>query len=468
MLKGLFSSKQDQAYSLSFGKIFYTKYNGIPCSKIALKSGTTKSYEILKHHPHPNIIPIFKLSRSSVYTKRIVPFTQAFEREKTEYNGYVIFKLKEALDFVHTVLKKEHRAISMESIVLEESGQVLLCNFERLKDFESQTLDYQMLSELCVQLTGSEEFVAQVEKNSNARGVADMNFYDSIFKLDLSMCKIEDKISMFENFLRNRSILPTITIKFLFNAFLKDAERDLNKEYKTKTLDFLYSLDEKYFNEDIKILFSILDSNIRAYLLQRFMNQSFTVQELDGITSDLSLGLQVKDKTIKKLTIDFIFQHSFSTEAMSFLLDTMASCTDSESMLLICNYLLGLNGERYCKQIYKLLLVFLSSEKNTLPVYKCIDKYCFNFDKIKIAKEILPSLCSRLIEKDNQEYCFALVEKILTFLRSHKDEIQSKDWSLKSIAGMFSKKAEQPSKFEERVSRFSKEELDEWKDIEIE
>lgn len=468
MLKGLFSTKQEQAYALSFGKIFYTKYNGIPCSKITLKSGTTKSYEILKSHTHPNIIPILKLSHSSVYTKRIVPFVQAFEREKTEYNGYVIFKLKETLDFVHTVLKKEYRAITMESVVLEESGQVLLCNFERLRDFESQTSDYQMLNELCVQLTGSEELVTQSKKNTNAHGTVNIDFYDSIFKLDLSTCKTDDKLLMFENFLRNRNILPEITVKFLFNTFLKDAEKDSNKEYKTKVLDFLYSLNEKYFNEDIKILFSILDSNIRAYLLQKFMGQRFTEQELDGITPDLSLGLQVKDKIIKKLTIDFIFQHSFGTEAMSFLLDIMTSCTDSESVLLICSYLLNFDGERHSKQVYKLLLVFLGLEKNMLPVYRCIDKYCFSFDKIKIAKEILPNLCSKLIEKDNQEYCFALVEKILNFLRNHKDEIQGKEWSLKSITGIFSKKAEQPNKFEERVSRFSKEDLDEWRDIEIE
>lgn len=459
ILKSLFSSKQEQIYSLSYGKLFYTKYNNISCSKITLKSGNTKSYEVFKTHTHPNILPIIKLSQSSVYTKRIIPFIQEFDKNKTEYNQYVVLKVKEAVNFINSVLKKEHRAIGMESIMLEESGKVLLCNFEKMAPTESYEIDNKMISDLSIYLTG--------DKNIKNEDINE-EFYDKIFKLDLAILKTEEKIKIFEEYLLEKLLLPKITVRYFFNIFEKDAIKETDKEYKEKIFESLYNLDEEYFNENLKRYFSILDSNIRLYLLNKFMNKKFTNLELDDITSDLSLGLQVKDKIVKKTTVDFIFQHSFGNEAMLFLLETMAECNDSETMILICNYLLKLDKKGYEKSIYKIILSYLTSNKNTLLVYECIDKYYSEFDKIKITKEVLPNLCSKLIEKETQEYCFILVEKILNFLKGHKDEIQNKDWTLKSLTGMFSKKSSNSNKFEERVSRFSKEELDEWNDIEME
>lgn len=460
MLK-LFSSKTYQTHSLSFGKLIQTKHNGVLCSKIIPKSGTTVKYEILKEHIHPNIIPVFKTSQHSIYTKKINDFLPSYEKNKVEYNKYVVQKIKEALEFVHTILKKEHRAVKMDSLVLEDTGQVLLCNFDRICDFEDGEIDNEMLDTLSLEMTG--------KRADEIHGVSDI--FNVIFKTDeafLLNAKIEEKRELFDRILPNKDILPQITVKYLFNVFLKDAHRDQNKEYKAEVVDFLGSLDDKWFYDSVKNLFSILDSTIRNCILVKFMNQKFSTGDLDALASDLSLGLQVKDKTTKKLSIDFVFNHEFNIDAFNFLLDSMHTCTDSESMVLICDYLMAGDYSKSAKSLYNLLHKFLISEKNVLLVYKCIDKYCACFDKVKMTKEMLPILCSKLVDKENQEYCFALVEKILNLLRSHKDEIQGKDWTLKSIKNIFLKKTDHSNKFEERVSKFSKEEYDEWNDFEIE
>lgn len=461
MLKSFFSSKVQQGSVLSFGKLLNTKHNGTACTKIILKSGTTSKYGILKEHTHPNIIPIYKTSQHSVYTKKINEFIKHYDQKKLEYNRYVISKLKEAIEFVHTVIKKEHRAISMDSIVVSDSGEIMLCNFDNSVDFVSSKADNEMLDSLSLEMTG--------KRAEEIFGISDI--FETVFKLDASTLrdlKSENKIQLFDRILPNKSILPEMTIKYLFEIFLLDTEQSSNKAYKANALDFLNSLDESWFADNRAKLFSILDSTVRNYALCKFMNSNLTATENDAIVSDLSLGLMVKDKVAKKLTIDFLFQNQFSNEAMNYLLDSMRSCTDSDSIALICQYLLDKDYQTSGKQIYKLLRAFLDADKNVLVLYKCIDKYCGQFEKIKVTKEMLPVLCSRLVEKENQEFCFALVERILKVLRNHKEEIQGKDWSLKSIKNIFGKKPDESSKFEKRISKFSKENTDEWNEFEIE
>jgi len=459
MLDYLFSSKQEQAYILSFGKLFNTKHSSSSSSKITLKSGCTKSYEILKSHGHPNIIQIVKLSRQSVYTKKIIPFSKVFEQSKREYNRYVLSRIRDALDYIHDVLKKECRAVEMDAMAVDESGQIVLCNFERIRDFQSSTADLDMLAELSKELTGTETI--------EPCGESSKDLFESAFRLNLATAKTETKISILESFLLSKEILPTVIRHHIFRAFVEDSGRDQNKQYKTRVLDFLYAFDDEYFRGDVKGLFSILDSHIRLYLLEKFMNVHLSAEELESIAPDVSLGLLVKDKAVRKLSVEFAFSHPFSTDSMGQLIETMGSCTDPETMATVCSHLLELERDGLTKPIYRLIQPYLASGKSSVQVYRCIDRYFPLFDKVKVTKEILPNLCARLIEKESQEECFTLVEKILNFLKGHKDDLQSRDWTLKSIKGIFGKK-QGGNKFEERVSRFSKEELDEWNEHELE
>ena len=93
------------------------------------------------------------------------------------------------------------------------------------------------------------------------------------------------------------------------------------------------------------------------------MQHNFTEAALESIASELSLGLQVKDKTVKHFTIDFIFHHHYSNKEISFIVDTMVSSTDSESMPAICEYLLVFESNDLERPIYRLLFVFFNSGK---------------------------------------------------------------------------------------------------------
>lgn len=460
MIGSFFSPKEQQTYSLEHCKLFDTKYNGIPCTKLTLKTGSPGSYEILKNITHPNLLPVFKISQHSVYTNRIVPLAPFIDTAKKEYNRYIVSKVKNTLEYIHGMLKREHRAACVESIFLEESGKVLLGGMEKSIGLGSTATDDEMCNSLSITLTGS----SLTELDTRTESI-----FDLIFDSDLSSLAgrpHQDKAAIFSRILQNRAEIPSITMKFIFKLFIEDLKKEGEKEYKVFVLDSLYDLDKDYFGEVRNEMFSVIDSNVRLYLLKKVVHQSWS---LDGICEDLSLGLRVKDKMLKKETLVFIFKNSmqFNVRSMGFLIDAMQVCTDSETIGVICTHLLRFEREDVYKQIYRLVLSFLVLNKNALSVYKCIDHYFVHFDKFKIARDILPNLCAKLIEKDNQEYCFSLVEKIINFLREHRDEISSKDWSLKNIKSIFGKRAESRDSLEERVSKICKEELSDWDEKEL-
>lgn len=460
MIGSFFSSKEQQTYNLRHCKLFDTKYNNIPCTKLTLKTGSPESYEILKSITHPNLLPIFKVSLHSIYTKRIVPLVPFIDTAKKEYNRYIVSKVKDALEYIHNTLKREHRAVYVESIFLEESGKVLLGGLEKSTEFESTAADDEMCNSLSTTLTG----LSLAELDTSTESI-----FDLIFDSDsgLSSTKTQhDKSAIFYRILQNKVEIPSITVRFIFKLFIEDLRKEGEKDYKIFVLDSLYDLDKDYFNEVRKEMFSVIDSNVRMYLLKKFVHQSCS---FDEICEDLSLGLRVRDKTLRKETVTFIFKNAmqFNTKSMGFLIETMQACTDTETVGIICTHLLKLEREDVHKQVYKLVLSFLVLDKSVLSVYKCIDRYFIYFDKLKIARDILPNLCAKLIEKENQEYCFSLVERIINFLKEHKDEINAKDWSLKNIRNMFTKKTEARDSLEERVSKICKEELSDWDEKEL-
>lgn len=458
MIGNFFGPKEHQTYNLGYCKLFDTKYNSIPCTKLTFKIGSSGKYEILKSLSHPNLLPVFKVSQHSVYTRRIMPLTPFIDTAKKEYNRYVVLKIKDALEYIHSTLRREHRGVSVETVFLDESGKVFLGGLERSTDFESTAIDDEMCNSLSIKIAGTS--IAELDTDTES-------IFDLIFtSLDLSSIRLpSDKVATFCRILQSKEELPFVTIKFIFKIFIEDLRKEGEKEYKIFVLDSLYDLDKDYFSDVRRDMFSVIDSNVRMYLLKKFAHQGCS---FDEISEDLSLGLRVKDKTLKKETLAFIFNNSmqFSDKSMGFLIESMQACTDVESINLICTYLLDLGREDMCKQIYRLILSFLSLGKNTLPVYMCIDRYFVYFDKFKIAKDILPNLCAKLIEKENQEYCFSLVERIINFLKEHKDEMNTKDWSFRNITSMFGKKMESDS-LEDKVSKICKEELSDWDEKDI-
>lgn len=232
--------------------------------------------------------------------------------------------------------------------------------------------------------------------------------------------------------------LPELTITYIFKVFTENLKNKILKENKALILDFLFRLDKDYFIRNIKVFFLVMDTNVRRLLLKKFENCK---NSLDEVTESLGLGLRVRDKELKRMTIDFIFINcdNFNSKSFESLIVGMMFCKDGDSIDQICNHLMNMKRQDTHKAIYKLLESCIVTDNNSIMILKCIDKFFIYFELVKITQVILPHLCERLVDKNLQEHCFVLVEKIIKFLKENREGINSKDWSLKGLKNIFYK-----------------------------
>lgn len=453
MFKNFFGFKDHLKHNVGYCKIYDTKYNNTPCSKITLKQGSPTEYNILLEFKHPNLFNIYKISVHSIYTQKLHPLSLYIDSTKTEYNRYIISKIKDAVEYIHKTFKKEHCCIDLESLFVEDSGKVILGNFQHFREYKDGSIDNKMLDLLC--------------KNFTNKKVEDLDLsptiFDTLFDSKFTSLPMEHEIALnnvLTNIINEKLNIPEITMIYIFKIFSDALNNKLPKENKSLILDFLFRLDRDYFIKNIKIFFSIMDTNVRIFLLNKFENSE---TNLDEIAENLSLGLKIKDKDLKKLTIDFIFNNStkFNSKSFENLLLTMISCSDSDSIGQICTYLLNMKREDVNKGVFKLLNSYLNYDKNTLLVFKCVDKYFATFELVKITQIILPQLCEKLVDKNNQEYCFGLVEKIIKFLKDNREGINSKEWSLKGLKNIFVK-SENTDLVVNNANKNDNKELEEW------
>lgn len=152
MLKSIFGLKEPIKHNLGYCKIYDTKHNNITCSKITLKIGSPTAYNCLIEYKHPNLFTVYKISNHSIYVQHVQPLSLFIDTSKTEYNRYLIIKIGSALDYIHKTFKKEHMNVGLESIFVEESGKVILGNFQNFRDYIDGSKDILMLADLCKNL----------------------------------------------------------------------------------------------------------------------------------------------------------------------------------------------------------------------------------------------------------------------------------------------------------------------------
>lgn len=455
MIGKLLGFKEVLKHNLGYCKLFDTKLNGNPCSKITLKVGSPSVYSALLEHKHPNLFSILKISNHSIYMQKLQPLAPFVDNSKMEYNRYLISTLLATLKYIHATLKKEHNTVDIESIFIEDSGKVILGNFSKFSEYKDGIVDFNMLEQLSKNLTNKSLKDLDTESPTIFEMIFDSDFRD----ISSNPILLPEKLSAIIN---QKTNIPEITCSYLFDIFIEDLNKSIPKENKDLLLDFLFRLNREMFIKNVQSFFKILDTNVRLCILKRF--NDFDIM-LNDVTDDLALGLRVKEKTLKKTTIDFIFENisKFDDPSFDFIIEKMQYCTDSESISVICAHFMNIKRNNM-KSIYKVLECFILLDKNNLPVYQCIEKYHTCFDQAKLAKHILPVLCARLIDKSNQDYCFRLLEKIINYLKITKEESGTKDWSLKnlkSLKNIFSKKSETENN-EIYLMKQNQPDFDEW------
>lgn len=137
MLNKLFAPKEVLKHNLGYCKLYDTRYNHMQCTKMYLTTDSPSRYEFLRSVAHYNILPVYKITQHSIYTKHVVPFSTVYDRQHRKYNEYVIAKLREALDYLHEELKIEHGNIVMDALFVDNYGNVLIGKFDRTAEFKS-------------------------------------------------------------------------------------------------------------------------------------------------------------------------------------------------------------------------------------------------------------------------------------------------------------------------------------------
>ncbi|KAI4292103.1 hypothetical protein PAPHI01_1377 [Pancytospora philotis] len=427
MFSDLFTTKEVLRHDLGYCRLYDIRYSRKDCTKMYFTGCSPAKYAALRSCSHPNILPVYKTTVHSIYTKRVVPFSTVYDSGNRMYNEYVLAKLREALAFLHGELGLTHGALAMDALFVDGCGNVLVGKFDRCEAYAEGSGDEALLDELAHAMLG--------------KGLDAVGEGDSIFRLLEDRAAFEgldvaEKRGFIERVLRNKAALVPCVAKNIIGLLIDDVSKSSDPDYKIYVLDSLIELDRDMVVQFATSLFSILDTPVRLHLLRHLP----TAETLGDCAPQLCLGLRVKEKQLKHETVRFLFvnEERFSGKTFAYILKAMQEdISDTESVALVCALLVGLRRDDVHRPVYKLLAHYLALGKARKHVYDCLDRFFVHFNKYKISTELLPLLCSYLSDAEAQDSCFALVERILCFLKENKTDIQAKDWSLKGIKGMF-------------------------------
>ncbi|KAL6121885.1 hypothetical protein NUSPORA_01142 [Nucleospora cyclopteri] len=480
MLKSFFRSKEELDLVMINCKLLRVNYNNKVCSKVTyfsiINTGETgETLKTLKNvlDKETFIMPIYRITAHSIFTKRITPYISLPPVDQ-EYKEYIVYKINSAVEFL-SKYDFIHSNLTKESIFIDEAGNPVLGNLADIKK-QAGFCCKKALDALSEDITGK----LMGELSLYGIYIQIENFLRDFNKIEFSEKKNFMKI------LETKSVTIYKQVKSnIFNFILENLNKDGNKTEKLALLDFLRNFDKTLFNKNQVEFFKILDCNVRLYLLTELE----LIDKLDECASDIALGIIVKEKSLRLETLAFIFKHSnkFSRKSHVLFIETITeTVTDGESILYICTQLIDKNllecnneapqntndfkTKEFYRQLYKMLVSFIKTNKCKTVVFTCLEKYYKYFDKYKISSELLPLLCGKLVEKDQQDLCFNLVESIVRFLKENRAELEQKDWAMKRVKDIFKnkeKKREEIYKNKIREIKNIEKFNDEWDEQEI-
>lgn len=468
MLNLLFGRRETLQYNLGYCRLYETRYNGLPSTKIYLISHSPQKYEFLKDVRHPNILPVYRVTAHSIFTRPVEPFKTLFDPAKQQYNSYLLRSIRGAVAYLHDELRMEHLGITMDGLFIDGDGNILLGKFDRCCKLRSAKDDEYLLNELSKEMVGREiDWSADQSPDDSVFGLLeDRGLFGSL--------SLERKREFIARILENREEFIERIRRSIIMLWLENITKISDEKYKLFVMESIFSFDSALALSLSKELFSILDTPIRLYLLRHLRPAG----PLDACVQEACLGLKVKTRSLRTETISFLFRHEkfFSTKSFAQILSSIRSdIHDPDSANLVCLELLRLRRplpEALAQPLYPLLVHLLHVCSCKSSCYKCIELYFTGFDMAKVSSELLPMLCSRLAEQESQDSCFRIVEKILSFLKQHKGEMATSSWPVKTIRGIFTGGKKPPTPEETVAARLSElsraDEPDDWADRETE
>ncbi|OQS55526.1 hypothetical protein EHP00_570 [Ecytonucleospora hepatopenaei] len=470
-------------------KCYKSDFNGKECTKINHNQNINRGdmlliLQKLKTISKSFLPPIYRITAHSFFTKRLFFYKNTNNLTK-QYRKYVFYVFKKAIDFLHEN-GIEHSNITMDSFFIDEYGNPCLCDVINFRLSPSiQNEEFLILDGLCKKETGqSLEYLEGYE------------FFVALeeFFSDFKTLSFEEKTNCMVDMVNHRKEIPQIIKENIYRTFISYLDVEGDKAKKESVLDFLRNFDGDLFKKNQVALFRVIDYNVRLYMLTAIES----IENIDECADEIALGIRVKEKPLRHETLSFVFKYDkkFTKRSFALFLYTMADCSlDAESIEFVCKKLLATDifyltttplinktasteflkknkreNREFAKILYKTLMVFLKSKKCRKEVYACFLKYFEAFDKTKVASELLPLLCSKLSEKECQEECFLLVERIVQFLKENRKDLEQSEWSLSKAKDVFmSKQDKREAAFKTKIDEIKTKEgfNEEWDDQDV-
>ena len=200
-------------------------------------------YELLREKKHYNILPIYKITQHSIFTKLIEPFATVFDRKKTRYNQYVILKLKEALAFIHEELKLEHNNIVMSGLFVDSNGNILIGKFDRCNEFRNSNDDDYLLNKLSKEMLGKDLNEVSEETNGLFTNLERKETFEGF--------TLEEKKAFILKVIDNKDQFIDCIKKNIIILFLESITKINEEEYKIFVLESLIKFDRKWYAYEV-------------------------------------------------------------------------------------------------------------------------------------------------------------------------------------------------------------------------
>ncbi|KAF7684098.1 N-terminal kinase-like protein [Astathelohania contejeani] len=452
LIKKMFNTPthQTKIYSTNYWVMHHIIYKKIEASLFVFKVVTIGRSVIktLKNVKHINILSIIKYNESrneiSIYTPRLIPFSHVFSRNKEMFNKYTLCVVATTLIFLHDRLKLIHNTLCIDSLFVDKAGTIILGGFEKAMKISSDS-DIQI---------DEHQFKKLVE---TILGI--MNIRSHLIYLE----KYKNEVGIFEELnnitLRYKILTPNEKLKFIEfmrmhkNEFIEQAKQnvvdlmaeDLFNENETITfkpdiLSLIFELDLEKLDEYIEMLFCVLDSKVRLYLLHNINVYKNKVKDWNSkIFKNMVLGIKCTDTNLRIETIKAFnkISNKLDDGNNKILLKALSDLKDSSSMLLALKFIQQnvdcFISEFVIKDLYKLIMGYLCSGKNKKECIKVINMVYKNFKIKNIFKEVIPVIANLLGEAELQDDIFNLLDEILIYLKENKEKLLDAEWGVRSI-----------------------------------
>lgn len=424
-----------KAYSM-----YDTTFEGRKATKLVL-AHPAEPYSFLRKIKNDTIINLYKLNveKRTLITRRLLPFSSVFRKEAKEFNRYILFKVAQALEFLHAQCGVVHGNVTKDALFFGDDGGIALGGFEKSRKSDVFDEDSIMFSCLISEMVGIDMSLPDFIKN---RGLCSDLFFDlEIAFFGYKSFTTDQKLDFISRIQANKDELVGIHKKRISWMVLADVSAGAQKDFKVVAVDFVLGLEVPNMEELLPGLFSMLDTGIRLYLLRNSEKYISSVTTLDPVIKSLSLGIKCKDRHLREETVAFVKQNIglISRRQQAEILETMYYyVSDDQGISLVLGFICEVRPIfKKTDVVYRILCKYLIQSKGKMQVLGAMEIFYPTFDSFKMTTELLPLLCGYLSDRHVQSEVFLLIEKILVHLKEHKGEIIAKEWKIGSIKNIF-------------------------------